>query len=118
MLFLDLVGSTSYRQRYGAVKGLAKAHRHNLIASESIVRNGGEVVKWIGDSVMGVFHDEVNGVSHPYRALQLPWKQSVMCRKTTLSEKAEYPELFLGRGNSHEGWIECGSSAFCYGWPR
>ncbi|HUT14234.1 MAG TPA: adenylate/guanylate cyclase domain-containing protein [Thermoguttaceae bacterium] len=70
VLFLDLVGSTGYRQKNGAPKGLAKAHRQNLMVSQAIIRNGGEVVKWIGDSVMGVFCDEAAGAPHSYRALQ------------------------------------------------
>ena len=70
VLFLDLEGSTGYRQKHGAPKGLAKAHRHNLVVSQSIMRNGGEVVKWIGDGVMGVFYGEAEGRPHPYRALR------------------------------------------------
>jgi class 3 adenylate cyclase len=70
VLFLDLEGSTGYRQRYGAPRGLAKAHRHDLMVSQAIIRNGGEVVKWIGDGVMGVFYNDADGRSHPYRALR------------------------------------------------
>jgi len=70
VLFLDLEGSTGYRQKHGAPKGLAKAHRHNLMVSQSITRNRGEVVKWIGDGVMGVFCGEADERPHPYRALR------------------------------------------------
>ena len=70
VLFLDLEGSTGYRQKYRAPRGLAKAHRHNLMVSQSITRNGGDVVKWMGDGVMGVFYGKADGVPHPYRALR------------------------------------------------
>jgi class 3 adenylate cyclase/tetratricopeptide (TPR) repeat protein len=70
--FFDLVGSTGYRVDSGLEAGLSKAARHNFIVSHAIQSNGGHVVKWMGDGVLGCFYDTENAVtpSHSGRALR------------------------------------------------
>src|SRR6476646_7490078 len=69
VIFFDLIGSTGYRRRYGAEKGLKKAYIHNVHVSRAIVRAGGYVVKWLGDGVMGCFTHEGCGDAHAMKAL-------------------------------------------------
>lgn len=69
VVFFDLVGSTDYRRRHGNEKGLQKAFVHNSIVSRAVKNYGGQVVKWMGDGVMGCFTHENCGDNHPMRAL-------------------------------------------------
>lgn len=69
VVFLDLVGSTGYRRRYGAEKGLEKSYVHNTLVSQEIERHGGWVVKWIGDGVLGCFSEEESGEGHAMKAV-------------------------------------------------
>ena len=55
VLFTDLVGSTSYFDRYGDTAGLAMLQRHADVAGNIFTRFDGRVIKTIGDSVMAVF---------------------------------------------------------------
>jgi len=57
VVFTDLVGSTSYFDRFGDTAGLAMVHRHADLAGNSFTGFGGRVIKTIGDSVMAVFPD-------------------------------------------------------------
>ena len=57
VLFTDLVGSTSYFDRYGDTSGLAMLQRHADLAGNTFARFDGRVVKTIGDSVMAVFSE-------------------------------------------------------------
>ena len=58
IVFFDLVNSSAFRQNYGANEALMKAKTHNIIVSHEIMENGGKVVKWLGDGVMGVFSND------------------------------------------------------------
>ncbi len=62
VLFTDIVGSTSYFDRYGDTAGLALLRRHADLASEVIRQGDGRVVKTIGDSVLADFPDAVAAV--------------------------------------------------------
>lgn len=55
VLFTDIVGSTSFFERYGDTAGLLMLERHNDLVMPAIQEGGGTVVKTIGDAVMAVF---------------------------------------------------------------
>ncbi|MCI0403618.1 MAG: protein kinase [Acidobacteria bacterium] len=62
VLFTDIVGSTSYFDRYGDTAGLALLRRHADLAGDLIQQGGGRVVKTIGDSVLADFPDAASAV--------------------------------------------------------
>ncbi len=62
ILFSDIQGSTSYFERKGDVEGLAMLERHNNLLFPCIEREGGWVVKTIGDAIMACFEDPVGAV--------------------------------------------------------
>jgi len=62
ILFSDIKGSTRYFEKYGDVAGMAMIERHNRVLFPVIARNGGWVVKTIGDSIMASFADPVSAV--------------------------------------------------------
>ena len=55
ILFTDVVGSTSYFDRYGDTAGLLVLHRCADLASHVVAEFQGTVIKTIGDSVMAEF---------------------------------------------------------------
>ena len=93
VVFFDLVGSTDFRRNYGEERALPKAIRHNLIVSQCIEGQSGHVVKWLGDGVMGVFHGEVEGRNHPYRALcaALQGVEHLREYNGAMKKQADYP---------------------------
>lgn len=54
----------------GQKPALCKAYLHNLAVSESITEENGEVVKWLGDGVLGCFQAAKCGENYPVRALR------------------------------------------------
>ena len=58
ILFADLVGSTEFKRDHTPEQGFRKTVAHNDLVSTVIGKHGGEVVKYIGDEVMGIFHGE------------------------------------------------------------
>jgi class 3 adenylate cyclase len=62
ILFTDIKGSTSYFERKGDVEGLAMVQHHNNLLFPCIEREGGRVVKTIGDAIMACFLDPVGAV--------------------------------------------------------
>lgn len=57
VLFTDVVGSTSYFEKYGDIDGMAMLSRHETLARKCVEEQGGRVIKNIGDSVMAEFPD-------------------------------------------------------------
>ena len=57
VLFTDVVGSTSYYDRFGDTAGLAMVHRHAELGRDVVRKFSGTVVKTIGDSIMAQFPD-------------------------------------------------------------
>jgi class 3 adenylate cyclase/Flp pilus assembly protein TadD/predicted Ser/Thr protein kinase len=55
ILFTDVVGSTSYFDRYGDTAGLAMIRRHADLAENIFKLFQGRIIKTIGDSVMAEF---------------------------------------------------------------
>src|SRR5919108_2256241 len=55
VLFTDIVGSTSYFDRFGDTAGLLLLHRHDNYVSSTVAKFKGTVIKTIGDSVMAEF---------------------------------------------------------------
>jgi TonB family protein len=62
ILFTDVVGSTSYFDRYGDTAGFAMLHRHTELATECFTEYQGTIIKTIGDSVMCEFPEPVFAV--------------------------------------------------------
>jgi class 3 adenylate cyclase/tetratricopeptide (TPR) repeat protein len=62
ILFSDVVGSTSYYEKYGDTAGMALVDRHTYIASRTFDEYNGTIVKTIGDGVMAVFTDAAKAV--------------------------------------------------------
>jgi serine/threonine protein kinase/class 3 adenylate cyclase len=55
VFFTDVVGSTTYFDRFGDTAGLLLLHRHDSLVTSAVEEFGGMVVKKIGDSVMAEF---------------------------------------------------------------
>src|SRR5262245_57498562 len=62
ILFSDIKGSTEYFEKKGDLEGLAMLQRHNTLLIPIIERNGGKVVKTLGDAIMARFDDPVDAV--------------------------------------------------------
>jgi class 3 adenylate cyclase len=62
ILFSDVVGSTSYYEKYGDTAGMALVDRHTYIASRTFQEYDGRILKTIGDGVMAVFTDATKAV--------------------------------------------------------
>ena len=62
ILFTDVVGSTSYFDKYGDTSGLAMLQRHANLSSKAVGEFGGRVIKTMGDSVMAEFPEPAAGV--------------------------------------------------------
>jgi class 3 adenylate cyclase/tetratricopeptide (TPR) repeat protein len=104
VVFFDLVGSTGYRHRYKAEAGLQKAHLHNMTVSRCILAEGGKVIKWIGDAVMGCF-DGKNDELHAMRAIRAALKaleNLKVVNKTALLRRIAQPARRGGSENDHD----------------
>lgn len=55
VFFTDVVGSTTYFDRFGDTAGLLLLHRHDSLVTSAVEEFHGMVVKKIGDSVMAEF---------------------------------------------------------------
>jgi class 3 adenylate cyclase len=62
VFFTDVVGSTTYFDRFGDTAGLLLLHRHDNLVSTAVEEFQGMVVKKIGDSVMAEFPEPVLAV--------------------------------------------------------
>jgi serine/threonine protein kinase/class 3 adenylate cyclase len=62
IFFTDVVGSTTYFDRFGDTAGLLLLHRHDSLVTSAVEEFHGMVVKKIGDSVMAEFPEPVYGV--------------------------------------------------------
>ncbi len=57
IFFTDVVGSTTYFDRFGDTAGLLLVHRHDNLVMSAVEEFQGTVIKTIGDSVMAEFPD-------------------------------------------------------------
>jgi class 3 adenylate cyclase len=57
LLFADVVGSTSFYQKYGDVEGRLFVQRHYDLLAPLVAEHGGKVIKTIGDAVMASFDE-------------------------------------------------------------
>lgn len=55
MLFTDIQGSTAYDEKFGDLAGLAMVHQCNSLLEGVVKKQGGRVVKNIGDAIMATF---------------------------------------------------------------
>jgi formylglycine-generating enzyme required for sulfatase activity/class 3 adenylate cyclase len=62
VLFTDIVGSTTYFDRFGDTEGLLLLYRHDALVTGTVEEFSGVVVKTIGDSVMAEFADPLSAV--------------------------------------------------------
>lgn len=62
VFFTDVVGSTTYFDRFGDTAGLLLLHRHDNLVTHAVEEFRGSVVKTIGDSVMAEFPEPVSAV--------------------------------------------------------
>jgi class 3 adenylate cyclase len=62
ILFSDIKGSTAYAEKKGDVEYMAMINRHNSILFPVIEKEGGRVVKTIGDAILACFEDPVAAV--------------------------------------------------------
>src|SRR5262245_28188687 len=62
VFFTDVVGSTTYFDRFGDTAGLLLLHRHDNLVTRAVEEFHGSVVKTIGDSVMAEFPEPVMAV--------------------------------------------------------
>src|SRR5262245_34639999 len=62
IFFTDVVGSTTYFDRFGDTAGLLLLHRHDNLVTRAVEEFQGAVVKTIGDSVMAEFPEPVMAV--------------------------------------------------------
>jgi class 3 adenylate cyclase len=62
VFFTDVVGSTTYFDRFGDTAGLLLLHRHDSLVTIAVEEFQGIVVKTIGDSVMAEFPEPVLAV--------------------------------------------------------
>ncbi|HVB58204.1 MAG TPA: protein kinase [Candidatus Acidoferrales bacterium] len=62
VLFTDIVGSTSYFDRFGDTAGLAMVHLNSELGTNVIGDFGGTIVKTIGDSIMADFPEPKSAV--------------------------------------------------------
>jgi formylglycine-generating enzyme required for sulfatase activity/class 3 adenylate cyclase len=69
VLFTDIVGSTTYFDRFGDTEGLLLLYQHDALVTGTVEEYRGVVVKTIGDSVMAEFADPFSAV-HAAIAIQ------------------------------------------------
>ena len=62
VLFTDVVGSTTYFDRFGDTAGLLLLHRHDHLVISAVEESQGIVIKTIGDSVMAEFPEPLIAV--------------------------------------------------------
>lgn len=81
VLFTDVVGSTSYFERFGDTAGFAMLFRCSDLASRTFIEHEGTIIKTIGDSVMAEFPE-------PFLAVQA----SVQLQRRLLESNRNRPE--------------------------
>jgi len=63
VLFTDICGYTKFMETRGDLAGRAMLQQHNEIVIQAIISHNGEVIKTIGDAVMAIFHESIDGVA-------------------------------------------------------
>jgi class 3 adenylate cyclase/predicted Ser/Thr protein kinase len=84
ILFTDIVGSTSFFERYGDTAGLIMLHRHDMLVMPAVEDAGGTVVKTIGDAVLATFPEADKAVE---AAIQIQRRLEQHNRHQTEEEK-------------------------------
>src|SRR5215471_6567345 len=57
VLFTDIQGSTAYYEKFGDLPGLAMVYQCNSLLERVVHKNGGRVIKKIGDAIMATFNN-------------------------------------------------------------
>ncbi len=55
VMFTDIKGSTSFFETYGDIEGRSMVQKHNDMLFPCVEKNGGRVIKTIGDAIMAAF---------------------------------------------------------------
>src|SRR5262245_845474 len=76
VFFTDVVGSTTYFDRFGDTAGLLLLHRHDNLVTKAVAEFHGTVVKTIGDSVMAEFPEPVFAVRAAVRIQRRLFEQN------------------------------------------
>jgi serine/threonine-protein kinase len=84
ILFTDIVGSTSFFERYGDTAGLIMLHRHDMLVMPAVDAAGGTVVKTIGDAVLATFPEAQKAVA---AAIQIQRRLEQHNQQQTAEEK-------------------------------
>jgi class 3 adenylate cyclase/pSer/pThr/pTyr-binding forkhead associated (FHA) protein len=89
VMFTDIVGSTSYFEKYGDVAGLVYVHNCIDRLAPVAEKHGGTISKTIGDAVMAYFEDPVGAINaavemqrvlEAYNALQIEESEQIFVR--------------------------------------
>ena len=91
VLFIDLVGSTSYAAEHSAQEVVSMLNRFFGVVVDEVDRHGGLVNKFIGDAVLAIFGAPVAQVDHAGAALSA-------ARSMATRLAAEVPEVGAGIG--------------------
>src|SRR5438552_18950502 len=62
ILFSDIKGSTAYAEKKGDLEYMAMINRHHAILFPVIDREGGSIVKTIGDAILACFQEQLAAV--------------------------------------------------------
>lgn len=62
IMFVDIVGSTPYFEKFGDVEGFMLVRRFHYVLSPLVERNGGVVIKTIGDAILAQFPKPADAV--------------------------------------------------------
>jgi class 3 adenylate cyclase len=103
VMFVDVVGSTHYKQLHSSRKGLAKVLQHNNLATECITKLGGTVVKFLGDGLLATFwfENDSEGKLAAQRAIQASLQIIQQLKKLNTDQKLKYPHDISTRISVH-----------------
>lgn len=99
VVFVDLVGSTAYKQQHGTEKGLAKTSLHNKLANRVVKQHDGIVIKYLGDGLLAVFQGELAA----RRALQAACSLVKLIDDENTKRRFQYPDDLATRVAVHFG---------------
>jgi len=101
ILFADLVGSVAYKFHHRAIQGMGKTVAHNCIAAEAVERQGGTVIKFVGDAVIGMF----TGDSSCWQGIQAGLDILVAVGHYNTEQGYGYPDAVSTKIGVHAGRV-------------
>ena len=73
LMLSDVVGSTTFYQKFGDVEGRLFVQRHHDTLAPLVTRHGGKVIKTIGDAVMASFEKPLQAIDCAIAMQQQLW---------------------------------------------